>query len=140
MIAGLTPTAGDAYTAAGDRNFPAQLILPQIGPTDALWVPISTQPFEAVNPEDKTRQTDFSATYSKLITEQGSSSSMGLPTSTVFALHLSPELKIFMHCCNTSRFSIRNTNFCCRSRLTTSLAEPEIRGSAAIKMARQRRA
>jgi hypothetical protein len=67
---GLTPTAVNAYTAAGDRNFPGQLVLPQIGPTDALWVPITTQPFEAVNPNDKTRQTDFNATYSKLITEQ----------------------------------------------------------------------
>ena len=38
---GLTPTAVNAYTAAGDRNFPGQLVLPQIGPTDALWVPIS---------------------------------------------------------------------------------------------------
>ena len=31
-IAGLTPTTGNAYTAAGDRNFPATLILPQVGP------------------------------------------------------------------------------------------------------------
>jgi hypothetical protein len=64
------PTASNAYTAAGDRNFPAQLVLPQIGPTDAFWVPISTQPFEAVNPGATTRQTNFSGTYSKLITEQ----------------------------------------------------------------------
>jgi hypothetical protein len=69
-IAVLTPTASNAYTAAGDRNFSAQLILPQIGPTDALWVPIRTQPMEAVNPEKTTRQTDFTGTYSKLITEQ----------------------------------------------------------------------
>jgi hypothetical protein len=69
-IAVLTPTASNAYTAAGDRNFPALLILPQIGPTDALWLPISTQPFEDVRPDDMTRQTNFSGTYSKLITEQ----------------------------------------------------------------------
>jgi hypothetical protein len=56
--------------AAGDRNFPAQLILPQIGPTDALWVPISTQPFDALKQGDNTRQTNFAATYSKLITER----------------------------------------------------------------------
>src|SRR5215831_17924911 len=67
-MAGLTPTASSAYTAAGDRNFPAQLVLPQIGPADSFWVPISTQPFEAVN-LDKTRQTNFDLTYSKLITE-----------------------------------------------------------------------
>ena len=69
-IAGLTPTASNAYTAAGDRNFPAQLVLPQIGPTDALWVPISTRPFEAVRPKDPTRDTSFTGTYSKLIMEQ----------------------------------------------------------------------
>jgi hypothetical protein len=69
-IAGLTPTASSAYTAAGDRNFPAQLVLPQIGPTDALWVPISTQPFEALGTEDKTRQINFTGTYGKLITER----------------------------------------------------------------------
>src|SRR6516225_5553888 len=69
-IAGVTPTASSAYTAAGDRNFPAQLVLPQIGPTDAFWVPISTQPFEAVNLDETTRQTDFDLTYSKLITER----------------------------------------------------------------------
>jgi hypothetical protein len=67
---GLTPTAVNAYTAAGDRNFPAQLILPQIGPTDALWVPVRTLPFEAASRGGKTRQTDFNATYSKLITER----------------------------------------------------------------------
>ena len=69
-IAGLTPTASNAYTAAGDRNFPAQLILPQIGPTDALWIPVSTQPMEAFAPKDPTRETIFTGTYSKLITEQ----------------------------------------------------------------------
>jgi len=69
-IAGVTPTASSAYTAAGDRNFPAQLVLPQIGPTDAFWVPLSTQPFEAVNLDETTRQTDFDLTYSKLITER----------------------------------------------------------------------
>lgn len=66
----LTPTASNAYTAAGDRNFPAQLILPQIGPTDALWVPVSTQPMEAFQPKDPSRETRFRGNYSKLITEQ----------------------------------------------------------------------
>jgi hypothetical protein len=69
-IAGVTPTASDAYTAAGDRNFPGQLILPQIGPTDALWVPISTRPMEALKPTDPTRETNFRGNYSKLITEE----------------------------------------------------------------------
>jgi hypothetical protein len=69
-IAALTPTASNAYTAAGDRSFPAQLILQQIGPTDALWVPVSTQPTEAFQPKDPTRETRFRGNYSKLITEQ----------------------------------------------------------------------
>ena len=69
-IAGATSTPSNAYTAAGDRNFPAQLILPQIGPTDSLWIPISTQPMEAAARKEPTRQTDFTGTYSKLITEQ----------------------------------------------------------------------
>jgi hypothetical protein len=66
----MTPTMSLAYTAAGDRNFPAQLILPQIGPTDALWMPISTQPAEALEPKDPTRETNFIPTYSKLMTEE----------------------------------------------------------------------
>jgi len=70
MIAGLTSTASNAYTAAGDRNFPAQLILPQIGPTDALWFPISTLPMEALKTTDPTRVTNFRGNYSKLITEE----------------------------------------------------------------------
>ena len=69
-IAVLTPTASNAYTAAGDRNFPAQLILPQIGPTDALWFPISTLPMEALKTTDPTRVTNFRGNYSKLITEE----------------------------------------------------------------------
>ena len=63
-IAGLTPTAGNAYTAAGDRNFPATLILPQVAPSDALWGNIGTLPMA------NGHQTKFTGTYSKLITEQ----------------------------------------------------------------------
>jgi hypothetical protein len=69
-VTSLTPIASNAYTAAGDRNFPAQLILPQIGPTDALRVPISTQPVSPALNNGKTRVTSFTGTYSKLITER----------------------------------------------------------------------
>ena len=69
-IVGVTPTSSNAYTAAGDRNFPAQLILPQIGPTDSLWIPISTMPMEALKTADTTRETNFRGNYSKLITEE----------------------------------------------------------------------
>lgn len=40
------PFAGQAYTAAGDRTFPATLILPQIAPTDELYVTPSSQPLQ----------------------------------------------------------------------------------------------
>ena len=63
-IAGLSPTASNAYTAAGDRNFPANLILPQIAPTDALWVDFSTQPMTNGG------QTLLTVNYSKLLTER----------------------------------------------------------------------
>ena len=69
-ICGLTPTAGYAYTAAGDRNFPANLILPQVAPSDAIWIPFSTQPFDAAKMADPTRETSFTGTYSKTITER----------------------------------------------------------------------
>jgi hypothetical protein len=68
-ISGVTPTASSAYPAAGDRNFPALLILPQIGPTDSIWIPISTMAMEALQTTDPTRETTFEGTYSKLITE-----------------------------------------------------------------------
>ena len=69
-IGGLTPTAGYAYTAAGDRNFPATLILPQIAPSDAVWVPFSTQPVSRSEIGDTTRKNQFTGNYSKTITER----------------------------------------------------------------------
>jgi hypothetical protein len=69
-VAGLIPTIASAYTAAGDRNFPAQLLIPQIGPTDSLWVPIMTQPKYPELNDDHTRETSLTGTYSKLITER----------------------------------------------------------------------
>ena len=76
-IVGLTPAAANAYTAAGDRNFPATLILPQVGPADAFWATVSTQPLfpNATRPmgtdePSETRETTFTGTYSKTITER----------------------------------------------------------------------
>jgi hypothetical protein len=63
-IAGLTPTAGNAYTAAGDRTFTATLELPQIASSDAFWASASTQPMTGGN------QTEFTGTYSKMITDR----------------------------------------------------------------------
>src|ERR1700730_2586427 len=66
-ICGLSPTAGYAYTAAGDRIFPATLILPQVAPSDAVWIPISTQPVNPALNVGHTRETKFTGTYSKFI-------------------------------------------------------------------------
>lgn len=63
-IASLTPTAGNAYTAAGDRNFPATLEVPQIASSDAFWGSASTQPTDGGN------LTEFTGTYSKMITDR----------------------------------------------------------------------
>jgi hypothetical protein len=68
-ISVLTSTA-HAYTDAGDRIFPANLILPQVTSTDAVWITPGTQPFEGVAAMNPTRQSVFPVTYSKLITEQ----------------------------------------------------------------------
>jgi hypothetical protein len=69
-IGGLPSTAGYAYTAAGDRNFPATLILPQVAPSDAAWVPFSTQPVSPSKSGGTTRENQLAGTYSKTITEQ----------------------------------------------------------------------
>jgi hypothetical protein len=63
-IAGLAPGAAHAYTAAGDRTFAATLVLPQIAPIDGFWGTPSTLP------TTNGRTTEFTGTFSKLITER----------------------------------------------------------------------
>ncbi len=53
-----------AYTAAGDRLFPATVLLPQIAPTDELYVTGATVPAEG------TRSSSISTNYNKTITER----------------------------------------------------------------------
>ena len=69
-IACLIPAAANAYTAAGYRNFPATLLLPQPAPADAFWGLFNTQRMTAAQAGDTTRMTQFTGTYSKLITER----------------------------------------------------------------------
>ncbi len=69
-LAGLIPTGASAYTAAGDRTFPATLNVPQPAPADAFWGTLSNQPMEAEQTGDTTRQTQATGSYSKLITER----------------------------------------------------------------------
>ena len=69
-VGSLTSTPGHAYTAAGDRTFPATLILPQVAPSDAAWMPFSTLPFNPSESRGITRENTLTGTYSKTITEQ----------------------------------------------------------------------
>ena len=78
-IGALTPTAGYAWTSVGEyRNFPANLILPQVTSTDGFWFTPMTQPFQGVAPmmgmaptsDATTRQSSFPLTYSKMITQE----------------------------------------------------------------------
>jgi len=60
----LLPAPVAAYTAAGDRIFPATILLPQAAPTDALYVTPSTQPVSGGN------ATNLTVTLDKLLTER----------------------------------------------------------------------
>ena len=59
-----------AYTAAGDRIFPATLILPQLTPGDELYLNYSTLPLSSGGPGTPSRSTNFTATYGKTITDR----------------------------------------------------------------------
>ena len=60
-----------AYTAAGDRIFPATIVLPQNAPSDDLYLTPSTQPlYSAILPGSTDRLTNGSITYDKTITER----------------------------------------------------------------------
>ncbi len=69
-ISALASDVGFAYTAAGDRTFPATLILPQVAPSDAIWGTFSTQPQNATNIGDPTQESSFTGTFSKTITDR----------------------------------------------------------------------
>jgi hypothetical protein len=58
------PHLAAAYTAAGDRNFPATILLPQAAPSDEFYIPFSTQPVAGG------RATDLSLVYGKTLTER----------------------------------------------------------------------
>jgi hypothetical protein len=58
------PGRACAYTAAGDRFFASNLVLPQIAPSDAFWIDLSTQP------EINGQQTNFMGTFAKTLTDR----------------------------------------------------------------------
>jgi hypothetical protein len=58
-----------AYTAAGDRVFPATLILPQLTPGDELYLNYNMLPLSAAGAGTPNRSTNFTTTYGKTITD-----------------------------------------------------------------------
>jgi hypothetical protein len=58
------PHLASAYEAAGDRSFPAMILLPQIAPADQLYTTPMTQPVSGG------RSTDVGVTFAKTLTER----------------------------------------------------------------------
>src|ERR1051326_1470715 len=59
-----------AYSAAGDRLFPATLVLPQIAPGDEFYIWANTQPLIPGGIGTGSRQSNFTEVYDKAITER----------------------------------------------------------------------
>jgi hypothetical protein len=71
MIAIAVPVdRASAYTASGDRIFPATLVLPQLTPGDEFYLNFSTLPLIGNGPGMPNRSTDLTATYMKSITDR----------------------------------------------------------------------
>jgi hypothetical protein len=58
------PNIASAYVAAGDRTFPAMILLPQVAPADQLYVTPTTQPVSGG------RSTDVAINFAKTLTER----------------------------------------------------------------------
>lgn len=67
---GIAARRAQAYSAAGDRVFPATLTLPQIAPGDEFYVWGSSLPQSGGPPGAPTRSSNFHATYMKTLTER----------------------------------------------------------------------
>jgi len=76
VIAVMLPALGSfdrtafAYTAAGDRVFPATILLPQISPGDEFYTNIMDMPLTPSGPGTPNHQTNFNAVYAKTITDR----------------------------------------------------------------------
>lgn len=70
LCGGAVAPSALAYTAVGDRTFPATLLLPQGAPSDEVYVTLYTlpQPGGAIGGPD--RNTNLGLTYSKTITDR----------------------------------------------------------------------
>ncbi|HWB50731.1 MAG TPA: hypothetical protein VG651_16605 [Stellaceae bacterium] len=61
--------AASAYTASGDRNFPATLILPQLAPGDEFYLNYIMLPLTASGAGSANRTSSLNATWGKTITD-----------------------------------------------------------------------
>jgi hypothetical protein len=66
----LLAVPADAYTAAGDRIFQADILLPQIAPSDELYLRSSTTPLGGSEAGSGTRATNVTGVYDKTITDR----------------------------------------------------------------------
>jgi hypothetical protein len=69
MAAAAIPKLAHAYTASGDRNFPATLILPQLAPGDEFYLNYTTLPQASGGPGTPTRESSFTSVLGKTITD-----------------------------------------------------------------------
>ena len=58
------PPLASAYTSAGDRTFPAMILLPQLAPADQIYLTPTTQPTV------EGQSTDLAVNFSKRLTER----------------------------------------------------------------------
>jgi hypothetical protein len=63
------PRPAAAYTASGDRNFAATLILPQLAPGDEFYLNYNMLPLSSNGAGTATRSTNFTLSYGKTITD-----------------------------------------------------------------------
>jgi hypothetical protein len=66
---GLSVPAAVAYTATGDRQFPAAVLLPQITPGDEFYLTYNTLPLGGSGVGTPNRVSNFTTTYMKTLTE-----------------------------------------------------------------------
>ena len=70
LLACVLARAAHAYTAAGDRLFPATILLPQISPGDEFYTNVITLPQTPAGIGTPNRNTTFSEVYAKTITDR----------------------------------------------------------------------
>ncbi len=70
LMVGIPTNWAFAYSASGDRLFPATLVLPQIAPGDEFYIWADTLPQTPAGVGTGTRQSNFAAVYAKTITDR----------------------------------------------------------------------